>query len=777
MMTIQKPKRMWQKKKDYNKKKLIRKIRRRNKVSFDDGKDGSYSDLKTNRPIIIGPGLLSVITPIPEKYKKGKDCFDDGTDDNIRKQIEKDFPSSKAFGTILPDYTIVADPTFTRDKTGAGEIEYFNEPEITYTNGYKKINPVKGPSLVYNPNSQTEEDIKLDLLHHYREYDPVYQDLLKDYTNTQDPSQILYNSEFQEYFRNLPKEQQTNENRNKLVKENLNSQYMIQGIDGSLRGLMASDKLRSMGRYPSRTVYERENLNTDAAKRAYQNIVDYLTSERLPEVIVKPNYQRGKDKGNNKQNWFTRMAIGAVFNENPAVMTAAGWHKDSRGNWKQKRTAATNKLADNLETISMMADGTGSINLIKSAGKLLWNIIRHPVRTAKQVKTLGNVAKNVAIRGKKYMAAATNKSIKGDETLRKITKQIVAKKRTLKLQDTIDRKISDLKMPKTTKSQKPINQTQGFKSELDWSPESWFGTRVGGQYDAEDIAALKSHLPEYLEIEQIAKGNGTWLKMPDGTIYSGDPRSWVQLMSKDGKKLSEQRLFHGDSDIFVDFDGKDVTPEKIGNTILWTNTNKHLPHTYGNHHYELAIPKGVVNKTFDAKGRNWNDLADISDYKYKNTNDVFDDLSKDNNIMTISNVVDVGSDPRWTPGNNGIPNMLDREKLHDYYKRVFKGDDVVLGKNVSRKSLLGNNGNFDLSNKNIYKSLFPLLIGTELLQDNHNSGKDIHIKKANRGKFTEAANEHNMGVQEFARHVLSAPEGKYSLTLRKRANFARNFAH
>ena len=80
MKTIQKPKRMWQKKKDYNKKRLIRKIQRRNKTSFDDGKDVSYSDLKTNRPIIIGPGLLSVITPNPEKYKKGKDCFDIGTD-------------------------------------------------------------------------------------------------------------------------------------------------------------------------------------------------------------------------------------------------------------------------------------------------------------------------------------------------------------------------------------------------------------------------------------------------------------------------------------------------------------------------------------------------------------------------------------------------------------------------------------------------------------------------------------------------------------------------
>jgi len=28
------------------------------------------------------------------------------------------------------------------------------------------------------------------------------------------------------------------------------------------------------------------------------------------------------------------MAIGAAFNENPAVMAASGWHKDSRGNWK-----------------------------------------------------------------------------------------------------------------------------------------------------------------------------------------------------------------------------------------------------------------------------------------------------------------------------------------------------------------------------------------------------------------------------------------------------------
>lgn len=716
MMTIQKPKRMWQKKKDYNKKKLIRKIRRRNKTSFDSGKD------------------------------------------NIREQIEKDFPSSKAFGTILPDYTIVADPTFTRDKTGAGEIEYFNEPEITYANGYRKANPTKGPSLVYNPNSQTAEDVKLDLLHHYRKYDPVYQDLLKDYTNTQDLGQILYNSELGEYFRNLPKEQQTDENWNKLVKENLNSQYVIQGIDGSLRGLMASDKLRSIGRYPSRTVYERENLNTDAARRTYQNIVDYLTSERLPEVIVKPNYQHGKNKGGNKQNWFTRMAIGAAFNENPAVMTAAGWHKDSRGNWKQKRTASTNKLADNLETISMMADGTGSIDLIKSAGKLLWNAIRHPVRTAKQVKTLGNVAKNVAIRDKKYTVAAIDKSIKDNKTLRKITKPIVAKKRTLKLQDTIDRKISDFKMPKTTKSQKPINQTQGFKSELDWSPESWFSYRHDGKFTEEDAQILKSHVPEYLKIERDAKLNGTWLKNPDGSDFIGDSREWVMLNSKNGQKLNHDYFYNGvRGEKPFDPEYNDEVWGSDKQSIAATYFNRKNPHSEVN---KLYYPKNAKVSKINAGHRHW---GDINYEGSRTTTDIAKDdlIDKGADVVKIEDVLDLGPENTLPIVQNGF----------EY------GTDYILKDGLVRKSILGNNGNLDFGNKNIYKALLPLLIGTKLSQENHNSGKDIHIKKANRGKFTEAANEHNMGVQEFARQVLSAPKGKYSSTLRKRANFARNFAH
>ena len=54
-------------------------------------------------------------------------------------------------------------------------------------------------------------------------------------------------------------------------------------------------------------------------------------------------------------------------------------------------------------------------------------------------------------------------------------------------------------------------------------------------------------------------------------------------------------------------------------------------------------------------------------------------------------------------------------------------------------------------------------------------GGPINIKKENRGKFTESANRAGMGVQEYARHIL-ANKDKYSSTLVKRANFARNAA-
>ena len=68
-----------------------------------------------------------------------------------------------------------------------------------------------------------------------------------------------------------------------------------------------------------------------------------------------------------------------------------------------------------------------------------------------------------------------------------------------------------------------------------------------------------------------------------------------------------------------------------------------------------------------------------------------------------------------------------------------------------------------MENNKLYKEFIELF----------KKGGDIHINPKNKGKFTSSAKRAGMGVQEFARHVL-ANKDKYSPTLVKRANFARN---
>lgn len=106
---------------------------------------------------------------------------------------------------------------------------------------------------------------------------------------------------------------------------------------------------------------------------------------------------------------------------------------------------------------------------------------------------------------------------------------------------------------------------------------------------------------------------------------------------------------------------------------------------------------------------------------------------------------------------------------------------VFPGWMVHNQSFRFNNPNdaIDFAENYKYSSpAFPEFFGVDN-SVNYNKGKDsgIHIKKANRGKFTAAAKRAGMGVQAYARKILSAPKGEYSPTLRRRAAFARNFAH
>ena len=317
------------------------------------------------------------------------------------------------------------------------------------------------------------------------------------------------------------------------------------------------------------------------------------------------------------------------------------------------------------------------------------------------------------------------------------------------------------------------NPFRTFKSELDWSPKSWFQKRSDKKWTKQDEDALISHLHEYLDIEKNAKQNGTWLKNKDGSTFDGDPRSWVQMQSNSFKKsYNDEILTHGEdaiNDLFGDFYG-DGVGAGIGDKVLWTSTNKLLGKTYGNDVFRLAVSKNAkTNVVADAEGRPWLNVV-----QGKDTNNlVYPNLTNDN-IVRINNVVDAGPNIKWSE----IKDFRKNETVPEYLSRKYTGDDVVIGQDVSRKSIVGNNGDFNPIDKNIYRALIPL-ISTYGLYDinkyNYNSGKDIRIKPSKRGTFTKAAKQHGMSVQGFANRVLRNPS-KYSAAMRKKANFAHNAA-
>lgn len=315
------------------------------------------------------------------------------------------------------------------------------------------------------------------------------------------------------------------------------------------------------------------------------------------------------------------------------------------------------------------------------------------------------------------------------------------------------------------------NPFRTFKSELDWSPKSWLQKRADKKWTKQDEDALISHLQEYLDIEKKAKQNGTWLKNKDGSTFDGDPRSWVQMQSDSFKKnYNDEILTHGEdavNDLFGDFYG-DGVGAGIGDKVLWTSTNKLLGKTYGNDVFSLAALKNAkTNVVADAEGRPWLNVV-----QGKDTNNlVYPNLTNDN-IVRINNVVDAGPNIKWSE----IKDFRKNETVPEYLSRKYTGDDVVIGQDVSRKSIVGNNGDFNPIDKNIYRALIPL-ISTYGLYDinkyNYNSGKDIRIKPSKRGTFTKAAKQHGMSVKGFANRVLRNPS-KYSAAMRKKANFARN---
>ena len=239
---------------------------------------------------------------------------------------------------------------------------------------------------------------------------------------------------------------------------------------------------------------------------------------------------------------------------------------------------------------------------------------------------------------------------------------------------------------------KNTNKNIGVVSEYYKNPDNpllsevdWRGWSKGGEIS-------KEHLAEYAAIERAAKANDTWLKTRDGEPWKGDKRIWIQLMSKDGEKFRHGE-FPSNRDIWYNGVPDDGTmlrdyPTYTGDTWLADRYEAALPYskTMKGQVFHIGVPKGTRIKGFDAHGDKFSEVR-LPDGTRMKTDRIVDEV-KATGKYDATYIKDV--DETWG----------------------FKpNDDLILHSGTPRKSLIGNNGDFDLSNPNIYKTLMPFLIG------------------------------------------------------------------
>lgn len=77
-----------------------------------------------------------------------------------------------------------------------------------------------------------------------------------------------------------------------------------------------------------------------------------------------------------------------------------------------------------------------------------------------------------------------------------------------------------------------VSNSAQKEPDLVWDAEQMMKDGNNYSYTQKDLDILNKHIREYKKIEKKTKANGTYLKMPDGSKWKGDPRIWVIAQSK-----------------------------------------------------------------------------------------------------------------------------------------------------------------------------------------------------------------------------------------------------
>lgn len=206
--------------------------------------------------------------------------------------------------------------------------------------------------------------------------------------------------------------------------------------------------------------------------------------------------------------------------------------------------------------------------------------------------------------------------------------------------------------------------------------------------------AKKKYIPEYEAIEREAKKNGTWLKNADGTDFTGDPREWVVKRSKKFREAFGDKYLEGYTGIRSPYNPKELLDTYLSSRErAYTYTpNKNQVKKKGDTGIAKLVVPDTDTYTVDAFGNDWLHLMDksVNPYNFTNTNQIVSNIQTP--TISFKNIRD--------DGPFGVRDVAE--------------DQFVIKANTPRKSVLYNNGDFDLSNPDIFKTTITPYIGYKL---------------------------------------------------------------
>ena len=335
-----------------------------------------------------------------------------------------------------------------------------------------------------------------------------------------------------------------------------------------------------------------------------------------------------------------------------------------------------------------------------------------------------------------------------------------------------------------------------FDSSIDW--RKW----VKYTEDFDNNPDVIKHLNE---IEKTTKGNGTWMKNPDGSAFKGTQEEFVVQQSDNYKKAfpnpvvddagNIQMNYHGSPNEFTEFDPNKFYSGSYGRGVYTSPDKELILKSYANPDKKRVdkIRKLTNKKAIDNTDKTHLYELYINSKNPKNYDDILDYGDHVGNIKnfgkTVDDVPSLQDFRNSIEGNDWLKELSD-EKLLNYiessrispvkenFTPVLEGVDFLnvpstrLKEQVTPFSnrLKSAKGNilFDMTNPNIYKAIVPGAIGAGAVSqmgpkqedgqfknggwlDKYEDGGDV--EKAQMGKIITQAQNAGEDVQNAQQDV------------------------